>query len=116
MSAFKIVARYRKPEERNSWEYAGWKTGTQVKKRVYTSREDFLKYGPDLVRRWEYFCKWDVSCHELVDDVWTGTSLPKMKTCGRCGKKTSNYAYSAGDEGILECSKCAGAEQNKEIL
>lgn len=62
---FKIVGRY-KFENQPYW--AKGKAGTQFKKRTYTSKQDFDRYGPELIIRWERFC--DVSSFELIDGKW----------------------------------------------
>lgn len=40
----------------------------QVKKRVYTSSEDFLKYKDDLINR--YIGYLNVEIYELIDGKW----------------------------------------------
>tara|TARA_R110000823_G_scaffold299089_1_gene419781 strand:- start:323 stop:574 length:252 start_codon:yes stop_codon:yes gene_type:complete len=75
-SAYKIVARYRSIDKRPSWDRGG-KEGTQVKKRIYVSFEDFQRYGSKLADRWDRFCKWDVSAYVLIENKWEKHQLPK---------------------------------------
>jgi hypothetical protein len=74
---FKIVGRFSGAEPR--WRLAG-KVGRQAKKRVYTSYEDFLRHGPELDRRWQDFCKYDVEHYELIDGKWTKLDFPFRTT------------------------------------
>jgi hypothetical protein len=53
MSAWKIVGRI---TDRSS-EFARGKVGCQFKKRVYVSKEDFDKYSPEIIRRWNLYLK-----------------------------------------------------------
>jgi hypothetical protein len=73
--SFKIVGRV--IEERSPW--GGWlgKVGTQWKKRVYTSFDDFKRYGSETAMRWEKFCGVKVEAYEMVDDKWVSCELPE---------------------------------------
>lgn len=53
--SFKIIGRH--PE-----------TKRQQKKRVYTSKEDYLKYKDDLTKRYNYH--WDVEHYQLTNNEW----------------------------------------------
>jgi hypothetical protein len=44
------------------------KTNLQVKKRVYTSEADYLKYKDKLIKRYKSYL--NVECYELQDE-WT---------------------------------------------
>ncbi len=55
------------------------KLGCQAKKRVYTSHDDFERYGPELTRRWENFCRYDVENYELIDGKWVVLDFPFAK-------------------------------------
>jgi len=61
--------------ERNTWDRRS-KEGLQAKKRVYVSRADFDRYGPELVDRWQRFNRYDVTAHALIDSVWLQCELP----------------------------------------
>jgi len=56
----------------NSYKIIGRNTKTkrQVdgKKRIYTSKEDYLKYKDDIIKRYRNF--WGVEVHELVKGKW----------------------------------------------
>ena len=58
------MSRYKKKADQPS--YRKGKEGTQAKKRVYTSVEDFNKYSPDLIKRWSTL--YDVEVFEQVED------------------------------------------------
>ena len=56
--SFKIIGRH--PE-----------TKRQMKKTVYTSEADYLKYRVDIIRRWGgSWMSLDIEEHELVDSKW----------------------------------------------
>ncbi len=55
MATFKIIAR-------------NVTTGRQIKKRVYTSEKDYLKYKDDLIKRYAWYA--DVECYELIVEEW----------------------------------------------
>ena len=42
--------------------------GRQVKKRIYTSREDYQKYYNETAKR--YLTYLDVECYELINGKW----------------------------------------------
>jgi hypothetical protein len=66
---FKIVARY-SSREKPSWAHQG-KAGTQAKKHVYTSHEDYKKYGRKTARQWEgQRADYDVEHYELKKGEW----------------------------------------------
>jgi hypothetical protein len=49
----------------------GGKVGLQAKKRVYTSFNDYLKYGKPLTERWSGpRMLYQVKHYELIDGVW----------------------------------------------
>ena len=54
---FKIIGRH--PE-----------TKRQIKKTVYTSEVDYLKYRVDIIRRWSTYMNLDIEEYELVDSKW----------------------------------------------
>jgi hypothetical protein len=64
---FKVVARYTDISNTTGWMPRG-KIGNQFKKRIYTSEEDFKKYGIKWLENWKQFC--DVSAYQLIDDKW----------------------------------------------
>lgn len=66
MSAFKIVGRYKEKENQESWNRG--KPLTQAKKRTYINEEDFNKYSPKLIERWERL--YYVEVYENINDVW----------------------------------------------
>lgn len=66
MSAYKVVGRFREKELQESWNQG--KPGTQAKKRVYISLDDFIKYSPDLITRWE--TSYDVEVYKNEDNEW----------------------------------------------
>ena len=65
--AYKIVGRYTKNTPR--WGGCG-NVGTQAKKRVYISRNDFERYAPDTAERWLNFCGYDVEVYQTIDGIW----------------------------------------------
>ena len=46
------------------------KTQLQIKKRVYTSKEDYDKYKDDIIYSWVTWCKWVVELYEKVNNKW----------------------------------------------
>jgi hypothetical protein len=64
--SFKIVGKYRAEDLQPSW--CRGKPNTQAKKRVYTSEEDYNKYGKDTATRWRSY--YDVTAYELIDGKW----------------------------------------------
>lgn len=75
MSAFKIVGRV--ANERTP--YGSWlgKVGTQWKKRVYVSREDFEKYAPETAKRWKRLVL--VEAYEMKKGKWVLIEVPEME-------------------------------------
>jgi len=63
---FKVISRFREKEHQVS--YLRGIPGRQHKKRVYTSKEDFDKYSPELIDRW--YPLMDVECYELIEGKW----------------------------------------------
>jgi len=80
--SFKLVGRY---TERCRFNRG--KVGTQAKKRVYTSLEDFNRYAPDTLKRWKKFCGFRVEAYERKGNKWVTCPLPRPKIdpdCDRC--------------------------------
>jgi len=59
---FKVIGRYRPKDEQSPW--CRGKPGLQAKKRVYTSFEDFEKYSPETINRYNDIYKAEV--YELI--------------------------------------------------
>jgi hypothetical protein len=51
MVPHKVVGRYKAKEFQKNW--CKGKPGVQAKKRVYSTLSDFLRYSPELIKRWE---------------------------------------------------------------
>lgn len=68
---FKIVGRIT-----DDTKYHRGKIGRQAKKRVYTSAEDYHRYGPELADRWAKWCGFDVEHYELIDGKWIMLDFP----------------------------------------
>lgn len=62
----KIIARYKSPELQKSWSRG--KEGTQAKKATYVNKDDYLKYSPETLARWEKM--YDVSAFKMVGKKW----------------------------------------------
>lgn len=73
MSAYKIVGVFTKDTQQ--WFHG--KIGTQAKKRVYVSREDFRRYAPETANRWKKFIGLAVEAYEMVSGKWVKCVLPK---------------------------------------
>ena len=66
--SFKVVGKYKALEEQSAW--SNGKPHTQAKKRVYTSKDDFDRYAPELIQRWRDNTKWDVTAYEMINGKW----------------------------------------------
>jgi len=51
MSSYKVIGRHKEKDLQPSWHIG--RPMTQAKKRVYVNRDDFLRYSPDLIKRYE---------------------------------------------------------------
>ena len=49
--------------------WARGKPLTQAKKRVYVNEEDYLKYSPELIRRWKELYIVEVYAH-VSSNIW----------------------------------------------
>jgi len=63
---FKVISRFRDRDKQASWSRGI--PGRQDKKRVYTSKEDFDKHSPKIIKRWSVYM--DVECYELIEGKW----------------------------------------------
>lgn len=46
-------------------------TNRQIKKSVYTSEADYLRYKDDIIRRWTIYMNLEIEIYELIDGEWT---------------------------------------------
>ena len=67
MAAYKVVGRYKEKEFQESW--CRGKPHTQAKKRVYVDEVDFLKYSPDLIKRWKRM--YYIEVYNKINSEWT---------------------------------------------
>jgi len=62
----KLVARFKKEEDQQSWNRG--KEGTQAKKATYVNLDDYKKYSPETIKRWLKL--YDVTAFEMINGKW----------------------------------------------
>ena len=62
----KLVARFKKKEDQQSWNRG--KQGTQAKKAIYITNDDYKKYSPETIKRWLEL--YDVTAFIMVNRKW----------------------------------------------